>query len=234
MSDSRVLHLEKSACYLNDFTMVEFMEAYGEHHLEEGNGVAGKALQLNSMYFVSDISKLDVNDYPFIFYSWEFGLHCVVAIKLASMHISSINYVLDFFLPLEMKEISAQRLLVNEIVSILQKNSRNSWRVCNDESSGADICSEVEIMAEEVRTITITPTAYSDKSTTRIVESGSLNSSQIRFSFMTVNVLLAWLFNHRKLSNKTQHLDLQLIIPIQEQEENDEGHWRCGYTLMRL
>ncbi|KAJ6371784.1 hypothetical protein OIU77_002159 [Salix suchowensis] len=187
MSDSRFLHLEKSACYLNDFTMVEFMEACGEHHLEEGKGVAGKALQLNSMYFVSDISKLDVNDYPFIFDSWEFGLHGVVAIKLASMHISSINYVLEFFLPLEMKEISAQRLLVNEIVSILQKNSRNSWRVCNDELSRADICSEVEIMAEEVRTITITPAAIPTSQPQELSESGSLNSSQIRYQCNVFN-----------------------------------------------
>ncbi|KAJ6371782.1 hypothetical protein OIU77_002157 [Salix suchowensis] len=180
MSDRRVLHLEKSASYLNDFTMVEFMEACGEHHLEEGKGVAGKALQLNSMYFVSDISKLDVKDYPFIFDSWEFGLHGVVAIKLASLHISSINYVLEFFLPLEMKEISAQCLLVNEIVSILQKNSRNSWRVCNEELSRSNIGSEVEIMAEEVGTTTITPAAIPASQPLELSEIGSLNSSQIR------------------------------------------------------
>ncbi|KAF9663185.1 hypothetical protein SADUNF_Sadunf17G0012000 [Salix dunnii] len=180
MSDRRVLHLEKSACYLNDFTMVEFMEACGEYHLEEGKGVSGKALQLNSMYFVSDISKLDVKDHPFIFDSMEFGLQGVVAIKLASMHISSVNYVLEFFLPLEMKEISAQRLLVNEIVSILRKNSRNSWRVCNKELSMANFCSEVEIMVEEVRTITITPAAIPASQPLELSDIGSVNSSLIR------------------------------------------------------
>uniref|UniRef100_A0A6N2LDU2 NLP1-9 GAF domain-containing protein n=1 Tax=Salix viminalis TaxID=40686 RepID=A0A6N2LDU2_SALVM len=163
MSDSLVLHLEKSACYLNDFTMVEFMETCGEHHLEEGKGVAGKALQLNSMYFVSDISdpkeNNDVKGFPSILVAWDFLLHGVVAIKLESVHISSINYVLEFFLPLEMKEISAQRLLVNEIVSILEKNYRNSWRVCNEEVSRVNFCSEVEIMAEQVGTIIITPAA---------------------------------------------------------------------------
>ncbi|KAJ6371781.1 hypothetical protein OIU77_002156 [Salix suchowensis] len=84
ISDSRVLHLEKSACYLNDFTMVEFMEACGEHHLEEGR-------------------------------------------------------------------------------------------------ERAYICSEVEIMAEEVRTITITPAAIPTSQPQELSESGSLNSSQIRY-----------------------------------------------------
>ncbi|KAJ6371780.1 hypothetical protein OIU77_002155 [Salix suchowensis] len=176
MSDSRVLHLEKSACYLNDFAIVEFMEACGEHHLEEGKGVAGKALQLNSMYFVSDISdpkeNNDVKGFPSIYDSWEYGLHGVVAIKLASVRISSINYVLELFLPLGMKEISAQRLLVNEIVSILEKNSRNSWRVCNEELSRANIGSEVEIMAEEVGTTTITQASQRPE----LSEIGSLSS----------------------------------------------------------
>ena len=99
MSDGRILRLEKSACYLNDSIMVEFMEACGEHHLEEGKGVSGKALQSNSMYFVSDISKLDVKDYPFIFEAWDFGLRGVVAIKLESVYVSSIDYVVEFFSP---------------------------------------------------------------------------------------------------------------------------------------
>uniref|UniRef100_A0A6N2LTZ2 NLP1-9 GAF domain-containing protein n=1 Tax=Salix viminalis TaxID=40686 RepID=A0A6N2LTZ2_SALVM len=185
MSDSRVLHLEKSACYLNDLSMVEFMEACGKHHLEEGKGVAGKALQLNSMYFVSDISDTkqnnDVKGFPSIFVAWDFRLHGVVAIKLASVHISSINYVLEFFLPLEMKEISAQRLLVNQIVSILEKNYRNSWRVCNEELSRANIGSEVEVMAEEVGAITITPAAIPASQSPELSEIGSLNSSQLRY-----------------------------------------------------
>jgi hypothetical protein len=142
--------------------MVEFMEACGEHHLEEGKGVAGKALQSNSMYFVSDISKLDVKDYPFIFEAWDFGLRGVVAIKLESVYVSSIDYVVEFFLPLEMKGISGQRLLINEITNILQKNSRNSWKVCTQELNGFNISSEVEVTMEEVGTSNIRPAAISD------------------------------------------------------------------------
>lgn len=180
MSDGRILRLEKSACYLNDSTMFEFMEACGEHHLEEGKGVAGKALQSNSMYFVSDISKLDVKDYPFIFEAWDFGLRGVVAIKLESVYVSSIDYVVEFFLPLEMKGISGQRVLINEITNILQKNSRNSWKVCTQELNGFNISSEVEVTMEEVGTSNIRPAAISDSPPPALSEIGSLNSSQIR------------------------------------------------------
>ncbi|CAK7322664.1 unnamed protein product [Dovyalis caffra] len=178
MSDRRrILRLENSACYLNDSTMAEFIEACGKNRLEEGKGVAGKALQSNSICFVSDISKLDVKNYPFIFDAWEFGLRGVVAIKLTSSYMSSIDYVLEFFLPPEMKEISGQHLLINKITSILQKNSRDSWTVFT-ELSGANVSSEVRM--EEVGTSDIRSTAIRDSPPPALSEIGSLNSSDIR------------------------------------------------------
>ncbi|KAJ6690923.1 DELLA PROTEIN RGA2-LIKE [Salix koriyanagi] len=174
------LHIVDTACFVNDVGMKGFFEACVEGPpLEEGQGVAGKALQ-SKMQFVPDVADLDAIDYPFLHVAWEFGLHAVLAIKLASTYISSVDYILEFVFPLEMREISAQSLLVNEIVSILQKNSRNSWIVCNEELSRANICSEVEIMAEEVGTTTITPAALPASQPPELSEIGSLNSSQIR------------------------------------------------------
>ncbi|KAG5226357.1 DELLA protein [Salix suchowensis] len=174
------LHIVDTACFVNDVGMKGFFEACVEGPpLEEGQGVAGKALQ-SKMQFVPDVADLDAIDYPFLHAAWEFGLHAVLAIKLASNYISSVDYILEFVFPLDMREISAQSLLVNEIVSILQKNSRNSWIVCNEELSRANICSEVEIMAEEVGTTTITPAALPASQPPELSEIGSLNSSQIR------------------------------------------------------
>ncbi|KAJ6371786.1 hypothetical protein OIU77_002161 [Salix suchowensis] len=164
------LHIVDTACFVNDVGMKGFFEACVEGPpLEEGQGVAGKALQ-SKMQFVPDVADLDAIDYPFLHAAWEFGLHAVLAIKLASTYISSVDYILEFVFPLDMREISAQSLLVNEIVSILQKNSRNSWIVCNEELSRANICSEVEIMAEEVGTTTITPAALPASDEVRVPE----------------------------------------------------------------
>jgi hypothetical protein len=79
-----------------------------------------------------------------------------------------------------MKEISGQRLLINEITNILQKNSRNSWKVCTQELNGFNISSEVEVTMEEVGTSNIRPAAISDSPPLALSEIGSLNSSQIR------------------------------------------------------
>jgi hypothetical protein len=39
-----ILCIEETACYVNDRTMESFVRACLEHHIEEGQGVAGKAL----------------------------------------------------------------------------------------------------------------------------------------------------------------------------------------------
>ncbi|XP_011007371.1 PREDICTED: uncharacterized protein LOC105113066 isoform X3 [Populus euphratica] len=129
------LRIVESACYLNDITMEGFVEACGQHHLEEGQGVAGKALQLNGMYFIPDVSELSADAYPFVCDAWEFGLHAAVSFKLENIHMSRVDHVLEFFLPTETKDVSEHKLLIDGISSILQKNCRNSWVISGMELS---------------------------------------------------------------------------------------------------
>nr|TKR98668.1 uncharacterized protein D5086_0000199850 [Populus alba] len=129
------LRIVESACYLNDITMDGFVEACGQHHLEEGQGAAGKALQLNGMYFIPDVSKLSADAYPFVCDAWEFGLHAAVSFKLENTHMSRVDYILELFLPAETKEVSEHKLLIDGISSILQKNCRNSWAISGMELS---------------------------------------------------------------------------------------------------
>ncbi|CAK7322666.1 unnamed protein product [Dovyalis caffra] len=126
---------------MNDFTMKTFVEACEEKHLEGGQGVAGKtlagkALLSNSMYFDSDVSKLKVEDYPFLCNVWEFGLHAVVAIKLANTYMSSVDYALEIFLPPMEREIAEQKHLINGVLSILKNNCRKSWEICGENLRG--------------------------------------------------------------------------------------------------
>ncbi|XP_011015988.1 PREDICTED: protein NLP9-like isoform X2 [Populus euphratica] len=115
--------------------MEGFVEACGQHHLEEGQGVAGKALQLNGMYFIPDVSELSADAYPFVCDAWEFGLHAAVSFKLENIHMSRVDHVLEFFLPTETKDVSEHKLLIDGISSILQKNCRNSWVISGMELS---------------------------------------------------------------------------------------------------
>jgi hypothetical protein len=128
------LHIVDTACFVNDVGMKGFVEACFEGPpLEEGQGVAGKALQ-SKMQFVPDVADLDVIDYPFLHVAWEFGLHAVLAIKLASTYMSSVDYILELVFPLEMREISEQLVLMKEIILTLTENCGNSWRLWGNET----------------------------------------------------------------------------------------------------
>eukprot|EP00258_Populus_trichocarpa_P029032 XP_024445051.1 uncharacterized protein LOC112324780 [Populus trichocarpa] len=123
------LHIVDTACFVNDVGMKGFVEACVEGPpLEEGQGIAGKALQ-SKMQFVPEVADLDAIDYPFLHVAWEFGLHAVLAIKLASTYMSSVDYILELVFPLETRELSEQLVLMKEIISTLTKNCGNAWRL---------------------------------------------------------------------------------------------------------
>jgi hypothetical protein len=123
------LHIVETACFVNDVGMKGFVEACVEGPpLEEGQGIAGKALQ-SKMQFVPEVADLDAIDYPFLHVAWEFGLHAVLAIKLASTYMSSVDYILELVFPLETRELSEQLVLMKEIISTLTKNCGNAWRL---------------------------------------------------------------------------------------------------------
>ncbi|KAF9679194.1 hypothetical protein SADUNF_Sadunf07G0114700 [Salix dunnii] len=135
VNSKRKLRIVEIACYLNDITVEGFEEACGKHHPEEGQGAAGKALQSNGMHFNPVLSEPSVDDYPFVYHAWGFGLHAAVSFKLENIHMNRVDYVLEFFLPAETKEVSEHKLLIVGISSILQKNCRNSWVISSMESS---------------------------------------------------------------------------------------------------
>ncbi|KAJ6677717.1 hypothetical protein OIU85_008306 [Salix viminalis] len=160
-----LLRVEETACYVNDLGASEFVEICAGFDLEEGQGVAGKAL-LSNIYFVPDVSDLYPDDYPFVYEAWKFGLHGAVAIKLRSTYRSSVDYILEFFLPSKMREISEKQLLVNTILSTLQKNRRNSWIVCGIDLNVADAVSEVT--AAEMSGITLMPNSGNSPSASKV------------------------------------------------------------------
>ncbi|KAJ6741250.1 DELLA PROTEIN RGA2-LIKE [Salix purpurea] len=155
------LRVEETACYVNDLGAAEFVETCAGFDLEESQGVAGKAL-LSNIYFVPDVSDLYPADYPFVYEAWKFGLHGAVAIKIRTTYRSSVDYILEFFLPSKMREISEKQLLVNKILSTLLKNRRNSWIVCGIDLNVADAVSEVT--AAEMSGITLMPNSGRDSS----------------------------------------------------------------------
>ncbi|PON34936.1 NIN-like transcription factor [Parasponia andersonii] len=135
-SEKCILCIEKSACYVNDSLMQGFAHVCVEHHLEEGQGLAGKALQSNLPFFFPDVKTYDISEYPLVHHARKFGLNAAVAIRLRSTYTGDCDYILEFFLPVNMKGASEQQLLLNNLSGTMQRICK-SLRTVSDVEVGA-------------------------------------------------------------------------------------------------
>ncbi|XP_008806288.2 protein NLP3 [Phoenix dactylifera] len=119
------------AFYVIDAHMWGFREACVEHHLQIGQGVAGRAFALRRPCFAEDVAKFCKSEYPLVHYAWMFGLVGCLAICLQSTHSGDDDYIVEFFLPQDCKNPVEQRALLDSI-STLMKNCFRSLKVVSD------------------------------------------------------------------------------------------------------
>jgi hypothetical protein len=134
----RILCIDDSARYVNHWKMGKFVDEYARHHLEEGQGIAGRALQSN-IHIQHDISVLDPAEFPHasnlsIWHNRNF--HAAFAIRLTSTNSCKDDYVLEFVLPEGMKDTSELELLINKVLRTLQRKCLKLWEV--NEASGSE------------------------------------------------------------------------------------------------
>ncbi|XP_076931635.1 protein NLP8-like isoform X1 [Bidens hawaiensis] len=131
-----ILCIQPDACYVNDREMQGFVQACSEHHLEESQGIAGKALQSNHPFFFPDVKEYHINQYPLVQHARKYGLNAAVAIRLRSTFTGDDDYILEFFLPVNMKGSTEQQLLLNNLSSTMQRICRSLRTVSDAELSG--------------------------------------------------------------------------------------------------
>ncbi|XP_012478385.1 protein NLP8 [Gossypium raimondii] len=156
-----VLCIEDTACYVNDKGMQDFVHACIEHYLEEGQGIAGKALQSNHPFFSADVKTYDINDYPLVHHARKFNLNAAVAIRLRSTDTGDDDYILEFFLPVTMKGSSEQQLLLNNLSGTMQRICRSLRTVSDVEISGEG--SNVEFQSGTVPNFPLTSMSRSSE-----------------------------------------------------------------------
>ncbi|OVA00610.1 Phox/Bem1p [Macleaya cordata] len=120
-----------SACCVADPQILGFHEACSEHHLFRGQGVAGRAFRTNQPCFSSNITTFSKKDYPLSHYARMFGLQAAVAIRLRSIYTGTVDYVLEFFLPVNCRDIEEQKMMLSSLSIIIQQVCR-SLRVVMD------------------------------------------------------------------------------------------------------
>ena len=108
------------AFYVVDGHMWRFRDACAEHHLQKGQGVAGRAFLSRGLCFCGDVSKFCKIEYPLVHYARMFGLTGCFAICLRSQYTGDDDYVLEFFLPLNITDITEQHNLLDSILATMK------------------------------------------------------------------------------------------------------------------
>ncbi|GFP94946.1 protein nlp7 [Phtheirospermum japonicum] len=139
------------AFYVVDAHMWGFREACAEHHLQKGQGVAGKAFASQNSCFCEDITEFCKTEYPLVHYARMFGLRSSFAICLQSKHTGNDDYVLEFFLPPNIISYEEHQRLLDSVL-VTMKQHFGSLRV----ASGNDL-------DQEWRSIEIIKASIDDK-----------------------------------------------------------------------
>lgn len=138
INEKRVLCIEDTACYVNDKDMKGFVHACSKHYLEEGQGIVGKALQSNYPFFYPDVKEYHISEYPLVHHARKFGLNAAVAIKLRSICTGDNDYILELFLPVNMKGSKEQQLLLNNLSSTMQRICKSLRTVSDADLHGIE------------------------------------------------------------------------------------------------
>ncbi|KAL8211541.1 hypothetical protein R6Q57_005978 [Mikania cordata] len=150
-SDTNLIHCISTmdpACYVHDPRFKDFQEACSEHHLLKGQGVVGRAFTTNQACYVSDVTSMTKTEYPLSHHARVFGLCGVVAIRFRSTLTGNVDYVLEFFLPVDCKEEEKQMELLNSLSSIIENVSQN-LRIVTDK----ELLEEASVKVEKVEEI---------------------------------------------------------------------------------
>ncbi|XP_039058928.1 protein NLP7-like isoform X2 [Hibiscus syriacus] len=113
------------AFYIVDAHTWGFREACLEHHLQKGQGVAGRAFLSHTLCFCADITQFCKTEYPLVHYARMFGLAGCFAICLRSTYTGDDDYVLEFFLPSAIVDSNEQHTLLGSILATMKQHFRS-------------------------------------------------------------------------------------------------------------
>ncbi|KAL3845884.1 hypothetical protein ACJIZ3_003287 [Penstemon smallii] len=112
-----------SACYVNDpGNILGFHEACSEHHLLKDQGIVGRAFGTNQPCFSHDVTSCSKTEYPLSHHARMFGLKAAVAIRLRSICTGSVDFVLEFFLPVNCTNPKEQKGILDSLSTIIRNN----------------------------------------------------------------------------------------------------------------
>ncbi|KAK9093930.1 hypothetical protein Scep_025399 [Stephania cephalantha] len=121
------------AFYVVDAHMWGFRDACAEHHLQKGQGVAGRAFASRSSCFSQDVTKFCKMEYPLVHYAKMFGLSSCFAVCLRSTCTGDDDYILEFFLPPSIIDSSEQQVLLASLLDTMKQHYHSLNVACGVE-----------------------------------------------------------------------------------------------------
>ncbi|KAG7554679.1 hypothetical protein ISN44_As11g008970 [Arabidopsis suecica] len=91
-------------------------DAYAEHHLQKGQGVAGRAFLSGNLCFCIDVTRFFKTDYP-----RKFKLTSCFVVGLKSTYTQDDDYALEFFLPPAITDKSEQDCLLRSLFQTMKQ-----------------------------------------------------------------------------------------------------------------
>jgi hypothetical protein len=107
--------------YVNDPCVWGFCHACLEYFLEKGQRLLGKAYAFNQPSFELDVKSYKKIDYPLDHYGCLFGFNVIIVICLQSIHTSSDEYIMEFFLPPTCVDSQEQEVVLNSFSITMQR-----------------------------------------------------------------------------------------------------------------
>ncbi|KAK9072110.1 hypothetical protein SSX86_008542 [Deinandra increscens subsp. villosa] len=126
--DQVCMSITDVAFYVVDAHMWGFRDACAEHHLQKGEGVAGRAFATRSSCFCENVTHFGKAEYPLVHYARLFGLVGSFAICLRSTHTGDDDYVLEFFFPTHMVDCRDQQTLLGSLLISMKEHFRSFKR----------------------------------------------------------------------------------------------------------
>jgi hypothetical protein len=106
--------------YVTDPHVWGFCRTCLEYFMEKGQGLFGKAYASNQLSFESNVKSYKKTDYLLGHYVRLFGLSVMIVTCLQSIHTSSDEYILEFFLLPTCVDSQEQEVVLNSLSITMQ------------------------------------------------------------------------------------------------------------------
>ncbi|XP_010430590.1 PREDICTED: protein NLP6-like isoform X1 [Camelina sativa] len=137
------------AVYVVDAHVWGFRDACAEHHLQKGQGVAGRAFLSGNLCFSRDVTRFCKTDYPLVHYARMFKLTSCFAVCLKSTFTGDDEYVLEFFLPPAITDRREQDFLLGSLFQTMKQHYSSLKVVSETELCENEISLEVVEASED-------------------------------------------------------------------------------------